>query len=133
MNAPLGLEEAQARLLALAPMLPPESVPSEQALGRILAEDVPAARTQPPAALSAMDGYALAGGDGPWTLVGESRAGAPYRDLLSPGECVRISTGAMVPAGADRVLLQEDAVDTDGRISATELPPAGRHIRARGG
>lgn len=132
MNAPLGLEEAQARLLALAPLLPSESVPTEQALGRILAEDVPAARTQPPADLSAMDGYALAGGDGPWTLVGESRAGAPYRDVLSPGECVRISTGAMVPAGADRVLLQEDAVDADGRISATELPPAGRHIRARG-
>jgi len=131
-TAPLGLEEAQARLLALAPLLPPENVATEAALGRFLAEDIRAARTQPPADLSAMDGYALAGEKGPWTLVGESRAGAPYRDVLSPGECVRISTGAIVPPGADRVLLQEDAADETGRITATETPPPGRHIRARG-
>ncbi|MCZ8369410.1 MAG: molybdopterin molybdotransferase MoeA [Porphyrobacter sp.] len=133
MTALLGLEEAQARLLALAPLLPPETIPTEQALGRNLAEDLRAARTQPPADLSAMDGYALAGGEGAWTLAGESRAGAPYRDVLAPGACVRISTGAIVPQGADRVLLQEDAVDEAGRIAATDLvPPAGRHIRARG-
>jgi molybdopterin molybdotransferase len=129
----LGLEEAQARLLALAPQLPPEPVATEAALGRFLAEDLVAARTQPPADLSAMDGYALAGEEGPWTLVGESRAGSPYRDVVSPGECIRISTGAIVPPGADRVLLQEDAADEAGRISATgTAPPAGRHIRARG-
>lgn len=132
MSAPLGLEEAQARLLALAPVLPTETVPAEAALGRILAEDLHAARTQPPADLSAMDGYALAGGEGPWTLVGESRAGAPFRDVLETGACVRISTGAIVPPGADRVLLQEDAVGEAGQITATELPPPGRHIRARG-
>jgi molybdopterin molybdotransferase len=132
MTAPLGLEDAQARLLALAPVLPSETVPADAALGRVLAEEVRAARTQPPADLSAMDGYALAPGEGPWRLVGESRAGAPFRDVLSPGECVRISTGAMVPAGADRVLLQEDAADENGWITATEMPPPGRHIRARG-
>ena len=132
MSAPLGLEEAQARLLALAPRLPLETIPSDTALSRVLAEDLRAARTQPPADLSAMDGYALSGGEGPWTLVGESRAGAPFRAVLEPGECVRISTGAIVPPGADRVLLQEDAADEDGQITATELPPPGRHIRARG-
>ncbi len=132
MTAPLGLEDAQARLLALAPVLPAETVPADAALGRVLAADLRAARTQPPADLSAMDGYALAPGEGPWRLVGESRAGAPFRDVLSPGECVRISTGAMVPPGADRVLLQEDAADENGRITATEMPPPGRHIRARG-
>ncbi len=132
MTAPLGLEEAQARLLALAPALPSETIPTEAALGRFLAEDLIAARTQPPADLSAMDGYALPSGDGPWTLVGESRAGAPYRDVLAPHECARISTGAMVPPGADRVLLQEDATAAAGRISATEIPPPGRHIRTRG-
>lgn len=132
MSGLLGLEEAQARLLALAPQLPPETVAPEAALGRILAEEMRAARTQPPADLSAMDGYALAGDQAPWTLVGESRAGAPFRDVLSPGECVRISTGAIVPPGADRVLLQEDAVDVNGRITATDLPPPGRHVRARG-
>jgi molybdopterin molybdotransferase len=131
-TAPLGLEEAQARLLALAPLLPPETIATEAALGRFLAEDIPAVRTQPPADLSAMDGYALNGGAGPWTLVGESRAGAPFRTVLEPGECVRISTGAIVPPGADRVLLQEDAADVAGLITATEAPPPGRHIRARG-
>jgi len=128
----LGLEEAQARLLALAPQLPEETVAVEAALGRRLAADLNAARTQPPADLSAMDGYALSPGDGPWTLVGESRAGARYRAVLEPGQCVRISTGAIVPPGADRVLLQEDAADDAGRITATDLPPPGRHIRARG-
>lgn len=132
MTAPLGLESAQARLLALAPRLAAETIPVEAALGRYLDEDLHAARTHPPADLSAMDGYALAGGDGPWTLAGESRAGTPYRDALAPGECVRISTGAMVPPGADRVLLQEDAAGETGRITATDLPPPGRHIRARG-
>jgi molybdopterin molybdotransferase len=131
-NTALGLEDAQARLLALAPVLPSETIPTETAVTRILAADLAAARTQPPADLSAMDGYALAGGDGPWTLVGESRAGAPYGVVLAPGQCARISTGAIVPPGADRVLLQEDAQSDAGQITATDLPPPGRHIRARG-
>jgi len=128
----LGLEEAQARLLALAPQLPPETVPVEAALGRFLAEDVRAARTQPAADLSAMDGYALSPGDGPWQVVGESRAGAPLAAALGPGEAARISTGAIVPEGADRVLLQEDALRDGETLTAAELPPPGRHIRRRG-
>ena len=132
MSAPLALEEAQARLLALAPALPAEAVATGAALGRILAQDLHAARTQPPADLSAMDGYALAPGTGPWQLVGESRAGAPYREVLAENQCVRISTGAIVPPGADRVLLQEDALDEVGLVTAIEMPPPGRHIRARG-
>ncbi len=132
MSAPLGLEDAQARLLALAPVLPTERIAAETATGRFLAEDIRAARTQPAVDLSAMDGYALGGGDGPWTLAGESRAGLPYGAVLAPRECVRISTGAIVPAGADRVLLQEDAVVDGASIAASELPPPGRHIRARG-
>lgn len=132
MSAPLALEDAQARLLALAPVLPLEQVPVEAMLGRYLAEDLHAARTQPAADLSAMDGYALRGGEGPWTLVGESRAGAPYAGELTAGQCARISTGAVVPQGADRVLLQEDAALTGGVVTATDSPPPGRHIRARG-
>jgi molybdopterin molybdotransferase len=128
----LGLEQAQARLLALAPLLPLESIPTEAALGRVIAEDIRAARTQPAADLSAMDGYALTPGDGPWTLVGESRAGAPFPGTLTPGECVRISTGAIVPQGADRVLLQEDAVRDESTVTAMDLPPPGRHIRLAG-
>lgn len=132
MIAPLSLEEAQARLLALAPLVPLESVAVEAALGRYLAEDIRAARTQPPADLSAMDGYALTPDNGPWALVGESRAGAPFAGALGAGQCVRISTGAAVPTGATRVLLQEDAAVTAGRVTATDCPPPGRHIRARG-
>jgi molybdopterin molybdotransferase len=127
----LSLEEAQARLLALAPVLPGETLPIEAALGRYLAEDLHAARTQPPADLSAMDGYAICG-DGPWQRIGESRAGAPFAGLLTGGQCVRISTGAHVPQGADRVLLQEDAQVAGDLISAAEAPPASRHIRSRG-
>lgn len=132
MNALLGLEDAQARLLALAPKLPPETVPVEAALGRFLAEDLRAARTQPAADLSAMDGYAVTPGKGPWRVVGESRAGAPHPAALGPGEAARISTGAIMPAGADRVLLQEDAVREGDSVTATELLPPGRHIRPRG-
>ncbi len=132
MTPPLALEEAQARLLALAPALPSETVSADTAVGRFLAEDIRAARTQPPADLSAMDGYALSGGEGPWALLGESRAGAPHSGTLASGQCVRISTGAIVPQGADRVLLQEDA-DRDGdTIIGAESVPPGRHIRARG-
>ncbi|WDA40730.1 molybdopterin molybdotransferase MoeA [Erythrobacter sp. BLCC-B19] len=132
MSAPLALEDAQARLLALAPQPAHETVPVDTASGRCIAQDIRAARTQPAADLSAMDGYALAPGAGPWRLVGESRAGSPFREVLSDNQCVRISTGAIVPPGADRVLLQEDARDEAGIITATEVPPPGRHIRARG-
>lgn len=132
MSELLGLEEAQARLLALAPVLRLESVPVAAMSGRYLAEDIRAARTQPPADLSAMDGYALAPGHGPWTLVGESRAGAPFGGTVGAGECVRISTGAIVPPGATCVLLQEDAARAGNSVTATERPAPGRHIRARG-
>ncbi len=133
MGEALALDEAQARLLALAPVLPVETIPVAAASGRMLAEDLHAARTQPPADLSAMDGYALCGdGPGPWQRIGESRAGAPFEATLTPGQCVRISTGAHVPMGADRVLLQEDAAIDGDQVTAAETPPAGRHIRARG-
>ena len=132
MSEQLALEDAQARLLALAPLLPLETVSAEAALGRFLAEDLHAARTQPAADLSAMDGYALTPGAGPWRVAGESRAGAPYPAAMAAGEAVRISTGAIVPQGADRVLLQEDAARAGETVSATELPPPGRHIRLRG-
>jgi molybdopterin molybdotransferase len=132
MSEPLGLEEAQARLLALAPLLALERVPVEAMLGRWLAEDIRAARTQPAADLSAMDGFALAPGTGPWSLVGETRAGVPFDGVLGPGQCVHISTGAVVPEGADRVLLKEDAQLTGAMVAGSEDPPPGRNIRARG-
>ncbi|MBD3728486.1 MAG: molybdopterin molybdotransferase MoeA [Sphingomonadales bacterium] len=129
---PIPLEEAQARLLALASSLPPEKLPAEEALGRYLSTPLNARRTQPSADLSAMDGYALAG-DGPWQVVGESRCGAPFTGEIAAGEAIRISTGAIVPTGSDRVLLQEDAARDGAHLAlAGPNPPPGKHIRRCG-
>lgn len=127
----LSLEEAQARLLALASPLPAQHVAAAAALGCYLAEDCHAARTRPAADLSAMDGFAICG-NGPWRRIGESRAGTPFDGTLAPGECVRISTGAHLPQGADRVVLQEDAAVSGDQITAAAMPPAGHHVRPRG-
>ena len=134
MGAMLTLEEAQDRVLALAPKMPIESALIETAAGRYLAQDLQAQRTQPPADLSAMDGYAIGGEkQGPWKLVGESRAGTPFHQELSQGETVRISTGAHVPDGADRILIQENAQVDDENVSCfQDFPNALRHIRQRG-
>ena len=130
-GAALSIEQAQARMLALLAPLPVEAVPVEQAVGRYLAAPLVAARTQPPADLSAMDGYAVAG-SGPWQKLGESRCGEPFPGTLSEGQCVRISTGAIVPHGADRVLIQEDAEVAGDRVLALEAPSPGKHIRRMG-
>ena len=130
----LTLEEAQDRVLALAPTMPLQNIACEQAIGRYLAADLIARRTQPPADLSAMDGYAIGGdGTGPWKLVGESRAGTPFDRSLAAGETIRISTGAHMPAGADRVLIQENVSLDDGIVSCfQDFPNRWRHVRQRG-
>lgn len=137
---PLPLEEAQARLLALVAPLAIEHVDVEGSLGRYLAAPISARRTQPAADLSAMDGYAVTGGDmaGPWRLIGDSAAGHPFAGEVRPGTAVRISTGAILPAGAGAVILQEDvarASDERGdRITLTgEAPtPHDKHVRRCG-
>lgn len=132
MNAPLQLEEAQARLLDFVREVKSEQIPVAQASGRYLAVDLNARRTQPRADLSAMDGFAVAGA-GPWRVAGESRAGADFGGTLAHGEAVRISTGAALPMGADRILMIEDAlVDGDRLASTGDIPAEGRHIRRRG-
>jgi molybdopterin molybdotransferase len=129
---PLPLQEAQRRLLGLARPLGAEEVPPELGLGRYLAADLLARRTQPAADLSAMDGYAVAG-EGPWRVIGESAAGRPFADALAPGRAVRISTGALMPAGAEAVLLQEDAArEGDELAPASGSAPSPRHIRRKG-
>jgi len=131
---PLPLEEAQARLLALAPALPVERRAVVDCVGYWLAEPLTALRTQPAAALSAMDGYAVRGGEaGPWRVVGESAAGGPFAGVLDAGQAVRISTGAVMPGGADCVLLQEDCEREGDRLIYREAsPPPGRHVRRAG-
>jgi len=133
---PLPLEEAQARILALAEQLPIEHVDVEGALGHFLAEPLYARRTQPAADLSAMDGYAVTAGDmaGPWRVVGESAAGHPHAGAVQRGEAVRISTGAILPENATAVILQED-LEREGdvlRLTGEPPVPPGKHIRHRG-
>ncbi len=132
----LPVAEAQARILALGRPTMVETVPLLAAAGRFAAQDVVALRTQPAADLSAMDGYAIRHADlpGPWTVVGESAAGADACFALEPGEAARIFTGAPVPFGADTVFLQEEAERAGAVLTLTgEGPPrSGAHVRARG-
>jgi molybdopterin molybdotransferase len=134
MTSPLPLAEAQARLLAMAAPLQIETLPTEQALGRHLAETLLARRTQPAADLSAMDGYALRESErGPWKIVGESAAGHPFSRFVGPDEAIRISTGALMPEGADAILLQENAARDGDTLSLNgEGEPTSRHIRRAG-
>jgi molybdopterin molybdotransferase len=132
----IALGEAQARLLALVEPLPLQRVDADAALGHYLAEPLLARRTQPAAALSAMDGYAVTEDDmaGPWQVVGESAAGHPYSGRILPGQAIRISTGALLPQDAAAVILQEDLARHADRITLTgtgPLPP-GKHIRPCG-
>lgn len=136
MSPLLPVVEAQARLLALASLLPVETVPLIEAKGRWTAEPVIARRTQPFADLSAMDGYAIRFEElpGPWTVTAESKAGSPLPSPLPPGQSARIFTGAPVPPGTDTILIQEEAArDGDRLVLAGEGPNRqGKHIRPRG-
>jgi molybdopterin molybdotransferase len=138
-RAVIPLEEAQARLLALAKPVATEIVPIAEAAGRWIAVDVITCRTQPARALSAMDGYAVAASDGPWRLIGESAAGRSFAGRVSAGEAVRIFTGAIVPEGCDSIIIQENIAPegemisrNDGSDTATgdHVRPAGSDFRA---
>ena len=131
----LTIDEARRRVLdAVAHPLPPEDVPIQQALGRVLAEDVVAERDVPSFANSAMDGFAVRSGPAGRTLgiVGESRAGAPANVSVGDGEAVRISTGAALPDGADAVL-QVERVTVDGvRVRLDDDVEPGHNVRPAG-
>lgn len=132
----LPVEEAQARLLGAVRPVAVETVPIHAALGRWAAQPVIAARTQPVADLSAMDGYAIRHADmpGPWKVTGESAAGRPFPGKIAPGKAIRIFTGAAMPAGADAVLVQEEAWRDGDALSLDGEGPAapGRNVRPRG-
>jgi molybdopterin molybdotransferase len=133
----LPVAEALARVLDGAAPLPIEQVAVTQAHGRMLAADLAALRTQPPDAVSAMDGYAVRAQDvakAPATLqvIGEVAAGRPFEGTVGAGTAVRIFTGGVLPAGADTIVIQENT-DRDGaRLIVTAPSKIGRHVRARG-
>ncbi|MED5313758.1 MAG: gephyrin-like molybdotransferase Glp [Pseudomonadota bacterium] len=140
-NPLLAVDEARERIIdGLAPMMS-ESLPLSDTMGRVLASDVSARLSLPPAAVSAMDGYAVRSGDCPTigtTLqrIGESAAGRPWDGSVEAGTAVRIFTGAVVPQGADTIILQEDvsaeSEDDGARITISEVPKHGQFIRPAG-
>jgi molybdopterin molybdotransferase len=131
----LTLEEAQDRVLALARPLPAELVPVAEAAGRVTAEEVRARVDLPPFASSAMDGFAVRAADLPGTLqiAGESAAGRPFEGRLEPGSAIAISTGAVVPEGADAVVPVERVVTLANTVEISLGVEASAHIRPCGG
>ncbi len=132
----MPIEEAQQRLFTATAPVAREMVSLRDAAGRWAAEDIAARRTQPASDLSAMDGYAIRFDDlpGPWSLIGESAAGRPFDGIVKAGDAARIFTGAVLPKGADSVLVQEEAAVDHGQVTlAGEGPPhRGRNTRRRG-
>ena len=129
----IDIAQARERVLATArPLTPPERVPLEQALGRVLAEDVTSTQPLPPFDSSAMDGFAvIAGPPGQRTVIDESRAGRPATRALASGEAIRISTGARIPDGADAVVPVENVTEIDGGVEVPKTD-AGAHVRLAG-
>jgi molybdopterin molybdotransferase len=133
----MPVAEALARVLADAEPLAAEAVPLAQAHGRVLAADVAALRTQPPADVSAMDGYAVRSADvvqAPFKLrlVGEVAAGHPFRGAVGPGEAARIFTGGVLPPGTDTIVIQENTVREGDAVVITAASGKGKHVRVEG-
>ncbi len=130
----ISVEDALARLLNLVTPLEAETVPLRAASGRVLAQTVTARRDQPPFAASAMDGYAVRSEDvapgAQFTVIGEAAAGRRFGGTVAPGQAVRIFTGAPIPEGADRVVIQEDVTADGTRITLGGHIDAGPHVRA---
>jgi molybdopterin molybdotransferase len=132
----IAVAEARAKILAALAPVGVETVALAAGFGRVLAAPVAARVTQPPADVSAMDGYALVAADGVagarLLVIGTAPAGHPFGGAVGPGEAVRLFTGSFVPAGADAILLQEDATAEAGFVTVNEACVAGKHIRPAG-
>ena len=139
-TTPIGLSfhEAHRRVIEIAASrrLPPKKIPLLQAFGRVLATDIRAPHDVPGYANSAMDGFALRGqelpasGEKAFTLLGEVFAGGATPPVVRPGGCVRITTGAAIPDGADTVVIKENTRSDGDRIHVQAGTPAGANIRA---
>lgn len=118
----IPVSEALRRILDALPPVPAETVSLPEAWNRVLAAPVAARLTQPPADVSAMDGYAVRAAEAvegaSLAVTGAAPAGHPFAGTVGPGEAVRIFTGGFVPEGADGILLQEDATAEGARSPA---------------
>jgi molybdopterin molybdotransferase len=133
----MSVEEALRRVLAEAKPLPAIEMPLTGAHGLVLADDLTALRTQPPAANSAMDGYAVRAADvaqAPVTLkiIGEVAAGHPFDGAVGAGQAARIFTGGLMPAGADTIVIQEHTARDGDKVTVQKPSAAARHIRKTG-
>jgi molybdopterin molybdotransferase len=133
----MPVAEALARVLAYAEPLAQEPAPLADAHGRVLASDLAALRTQPPADVSAMDGYAVRAADvasvpARLRLVGEVAAGHPFEGTVAAGEAARIFTGGVVPPGADTIVIQENTAREGDIVIVTTAAGSGKHVRLAG-
>ena len=132
----ISVEEARGRIVDTLRPGPAEIVALADAWNRVTAAGLVARLTQPPADVSAMDGYALRAADGALnaalTVIGAAPAGHPFAGQVGPGQAIRLFTGSLVPSGADAILLQEDATRVGDTVRVNEAVTAGRHIRRAG-
>lgn len=132
----LAVDTALARILAQVPPPVTELVDLAHANSRVLTQPLTGGHDQPPFDASSMDGYAVrsadVAGDLALEIIGTSQAGAGFGGVVGPGQCVRIFTGAPVPAGADAVVMQEEATVDGGRVRFSRRPAPGLSIRLRG-
>src|ERR1700761_7019996 len=133
----MPVTDALSAILAGAEPLPEEMLALDAAHWRVLARDLAALRTQPPQAMSAMDGYAVRSVDAAkagarFKVIGEVAAGRPFDRSIGAQEAVRIFTGVVIPDGADGVVIQEDTEVDGSGITITEATSPGRHIRPAG-
>ncbi len=136
-RALMPVAEALTRVLADARPLPAETVPLDEARGRVLTEDLNALRTQPPDAVSAMDGYAVRTADVAQApvklkLISEVAAGHPFDGEVKAGEAARIFTGGVMPAGTDTVVIQEVTAREGDTVIIQKATAKGRNVRDRG-
>ena len=133
----ISVEEARARITSAFQSVSTETVGLAQGLGRVLAADLVARVTQPPVAVSAMDGYAVRAADvaaAPVTLtqIGKAPAGSAYDGLVGPGQTVRIFTGAPLPQGADSIVIQEDTEAEGDSVLVKVSVPEAHYVRRAG-
>jgi molybdopterin molybdotransferase len=133
----IAVAEAEARIVSAMRRTGTETIALAEAAGRVLAADAVAKFDQPPAPVSAMDGYAVRAADVaalPTTLrvIGAAPAGHPFAGTVANGDAVRIFTGGVVPDGADSIVIQENTDARDAAVTVRAAPKIGQHIRKAG-
>jgi molybdopterin molybdotransferase len=133
----MPVAEALRRVLENAAPLPSDQASLLDAHGRVLATDLVAKRTQPPADVSAMDGYAARAADvaqvpARLRVIGEVAAGHPFDGEVGQGQAARIFTGGVLPPGADTIVIQENTTRLGDMVEVTTSSTSGRHIRRAG-